>query len=396
MSRFAAFLLAPLLAACGAESTDVPSDPAARLLEPPPPTAGRQLTMDISIGAGQEAEKCHYVVVEEAFDIARFEHAYSSGSHHLLVYQTGLSPADARTDTFDCAGAPLTELGVTGIAYVGQVPAGEFTYPEDVGLKIAAGSVLLIQTHYLNGTDADLDAQVRVNLWYRSEPAPVEAGTLFFYDWAIVVPAGERASARMRCAVTGDVQLLFAMSHMHRRGIGFEAVLENDGARTTLFETDRWEGVDPVAYEPLQPVAANSVIDFRCDYQGEPGRTIIEGPSAEANEMCMFVAAYYPRIDRATELCQLPGSGPVFDGDRTCLETMACVGQSPDRAVREHCQIATCEASSVAVSDLLQCRSAFCAQACPQNAPTGAACDQCVAERCANAQAACASATCGE
>src|SRR5688572_28458726 len=99
----------------------------------------------------------------------------------------------------------------------------------------------------------------------------------------------------MRCAVPEDVNLLFGMSHMHQRGVDYRAVLEGEGEGepVTLFETQDWEGIEPDRFQPTLPVTGGSVIDFQCQYQGEDGRTIIEGPSAENNEMCMFIAAYY-------------------------------------------------------------------------------------------------------
>ncbi len=381
--------LIPLLivAACGGE--DVPAGPdageLAPLLEAPPAGEGVQFTLDVTIEAGGELEQCQYLAVDDALEIARFEHAYSNGSHHLLLYQTDLT--EAPEGQFDCTGAQLTELGVRGIAYAAQVPGGELAYPEGVALKVPANSVLLIQTHYLNASPGALDAEVRLNLWFTETPAEIEAGTLFFYDWAIVVPEGEAATARMQCQIPADIQLVFGMSHMHRRGVGYEATLGD----TTLFETEAWQGIEPRRYDPHLPVAAGSTIEFHCDYQGEAGRTIIEGPSAEANEMCMFVASYYPRLDPVVELCAAPGSGPVFDGDQTCAQTVDCARASENPIALEQCLVDTCAASSQPAADLMTCMFYACAEECDV---LGSACDSCVLNRCTDAFGACQTASC--
>jgi hypothetical protein len=381
-----------LLAACGGDPEPASPDADAPLLEPPPLGEGRQLAMDVTIASGDETEQCQYLVVDDELEIVRFEHRYTTGSHHLLLYQTDLAAGDVDGEMFDCTGAQLTELGVSGIAYAAQVPDGELAYPADVGLRVEPGTVLLIQTHYLNASPASLDAEVRLNLWYASEPIAEEAGTLFFYDWAIVVPAGEPASARMRCVVPEDVDLIFGMSHMHRRGVGYQAFLETgEGEPTMLFETQRWEGVEPARYQPVQHIPAGSVIDFRCDYQGEAGRTIIEGPSAEANEMCMFVASYYPRLDRAVDLCATPGSGPVFDGDQDCGETLACVNDAADEIAAEQCLVDTCEGSSQEVSDLFTCIFFDCGEQCTGD---GIGCNSCIIENCAGPMSTCQQAGC--
>lgn len=388
-------LASSLVAACGDAPVDPAPDAGAPLLAPPPAGAGRQLAMTVAIAPGQEVEQCQYVIVDEAIEISRFEHAYTTGSHHLLLYQTALTPAAVPRERFDCTGAPLTELGVSGIAYAAQVPAGELAYPADVALRAAAGSVLLVQTHYLNAGVAALDAEVRLNLWYAPTPAAIEAGTLFFYDWAIVVPAGGTATAHMRCQLPGDVQLLFGMSHMHRRGVGYRAVLEpaDGGAPAELFATTAWEGVEPLRYQPARPAGAGAVIDYRCDFVGEPGRTIIEGPSADANEMCMFIASYYPRLDPATELCAGPGSGPVFTGARTCAETVSCVrAAGADEIAAETCLVDTCAGSSPAAVELMKCINFPCGEACA--VPGTAACDQCVISTCGEPFGDCQAASC--
>jgi hypothetical protein len=352
--------------------------------------------MDVAIDAGTETEQCQYVIVDDAIDIVRFEHAYTTGSHHLLLYQTGLAPSQVTTERFTCTGAQLTELGVSGIAYAAQVPGGDLAYPADVGLRSPAGSVLLIQTHYLNASAERLEAQVRLNLWYASAPVPIEAGTLFFYDWAILVPAGQPATAHMRCGVPDDIELVFGMSHMHRRGVGYRATLEDaasTAAPTELFATTDWEGIEPRRYAPTMPVAAGSTIDFHCDFTGEADRTIVEGPSADANEMCMFIASYYPRMDQATELCAGPGSGPVFTGTQTCSTTVSCVRTAgADAVASEACLLDTCAGSSGPAVELMKCINFQCGAAC--ETPGTTACDQCVISTCGDQFAGCQDAGC--
>jgi hypothetical protein len=383
LAIIAAVAAALFAAGCSDDPVDATPDAGAPLLEAPPPGTGRQLAMDVAIAPGQETEQCQYVVVDQEVDITRFEHVYTRGSHHLLLYQTDLAPSAVTAERFDCTGAQFTELGVAGIAYAAQVPAGDLAYPTDVGLRAEAGSVLLVQTHYLNASSEPLEAQVRLNLWFAAQPAPVLAGTLFFYDWAIHVPAGQPATAHMRCAIPEDVTLVFGMSHMHKRGVGYRATLEGAGgnaAPTELFATTEWEGVEPRRYAPAMAVEGGSTIDYRCDFQGEAGRTIVEGPSADANEMCMFIASYYPRLDQPTELCAGPGSGPVFTGTKTCNETLSCVrGAGVDAVASEACLVDTCAASSAPAVELMKCVNFQCGAACAQGQ---AQCDSCALNTC--------------
>ena len=111
-------LLCASLVACGGDG-----GPPAGLVAPPE-GQGIQLSIGVHLGAGDETEYCRYAVLPgaEALNVSRVEHAYSPGSHHLIVYQTGLSAADVanQTEPFACAGVGFTELGVTGILYAAQ------------------------------------------------------------------------------------------------------------------------------------------------------------------------------------------------------------------------------------------------------------------------------------
>src|SRR5207244_2852964 len=99
----------------------------------------------------------------------------------------------------------------------------------------------------------------------------VEAGVLFFYDLFIRVPPHGTATARMSCPVTRDVTLLSAQSHMHRRGVGYEAHLVDGTGKPmeTLYTNDRWEEVPIKIWDPGKPLAAGTAIDYRCDYRND-------------------------------------------------------------------------------------------------------------------------------
>jgi hypothetical protein len=194
-------------------------------------------------------------------------------------------------------------------------------------MRLPAASVVLLETHYLNAGDAALDAVARVNLWFAPAPVATLAGTLFLYDWAILVPPHAEARAEMRCAIPEAITLLGAVPHMHARGVGFDATLEpaGGGEDVALYALGAGDPPSPVGYAPPIEVAAGSAIRFGCAYRNDGDAAVVEGPSAADDEMCIFVAAYYPALPRAVELCQGAGSAPVLDGDATCGEAVDCM-----------------------------------------------------------------------
>jgi len=368
---------------CGGPD-DPPPDPD---FPPPPDGQGVQLVSTVHVEPGEEQLTCRYVVLPDApIAIARFEHRYSPGSHHLLVYPTDLSPDAIDDATFDCR--TRGDLHATGVLYGGSEPDAELAYPPGVAMKLPARSVVLLETHYLDATDAPLDAEARVNLWFAAGPVDTEAGTLFFRDWALYLPpAPAEASATMRCEIPADVSLLYATSHMHRRGLEFHArVTPPGGAPTSLHDSLTWSAPTPTVYWPPRSIAAGSTIEFSCDYRNDRTSAVIDGVSADTDEMCVLVGGYWPKQSADTELCLGDGSGPALTGTRTCAQTVSCMSDAGvgNWVGGQACIADTCAASAPALSSFVVCvnRNDCWGDAACVTSHCGAQWDGCAAAEC--------------
>lgn len=382
-------------AACGGDSSPGNPDAAgapdaapATLLEPPPTGEGIQLEMAATIAPGEEITYCQYYVLPAGagIDVDHFEHRYSDGSHHMLLFPTTLTAAEVAMDLDRFVCSSRGDLKNLGVAYGAQEPEGEMRYPAGVAMHFENEAVVLLQAHYINTGDTPIDAQVLVNLWFATVPVTDYAGTIFYYDWAILVPpAPGTSTVRMQCIVPDDITMLFASSHMHRRGVGYRSWLTGGAlpAPLELHMTSQWEP-DPTNFEPPLQITAGQVIEYECDFQNDLAQTVIEGSSAETNEMCMFVAGYYPKMSDAAELCFVDGSGPIRSGTKTCAETLTCMQGSADAVAQEQCIIDTCEASSVPFNNFVFC---LIRNNCVGD-PT------CIANNCPTEYNACNTATC--
>lgn len=346
-----------ILASCSDEEAPViPDDPE---FPAPPAGEGLQLVSAVHVEPGEEQHACRYLVLpDRELEIARLQHHYTAGSHHMLLYPTNKRPDEVdHGAVFDCLAAG--DLGATGVLYGSSVPDGELPYPDGIALRLAPSSVVLLETHYLNPADTALDAAARINLWFSTTPAEVEAGTLFFRDWHVYLPptGAVETKAAMRCQIPEDIELLYATSHMHRRGTSFHSTVDGD----SIHEADRWDSPTPSVFWPPRPIAAGSTIEFECGYRNTDGRVIIEGPSAETDEMCVFVGGYWPRLPPSAELCLADGSGPVLSGTKTCEQTVDCmVGAGVDNWVGgQHCVTDTCAGSAEALSSFVVCVNTY-------------------------------------
>ncbi len=383
------------LVGCGGDSTGAPDaapqtpDAGPPLLEPPPEGDGLQLRMEASVTSGQEITYCQYYVLPAGagLDIDKFEHRYSQGSHHMLLFPTSLTAAEVALDLDRFVCNSRGDLKNLGVAYGAQEAEGMLQYPSGVAMHFDSEEVVLLQAHYINTGEATIDAEVLVNLWYATVPITAYAGTIFYYDWAILIPPDPgTATVRMQCVVPDDITMLFASSHMHRRGVGYRSWLTG-GALPQPLElhmTDQWEP-DPTTFEPPIQITGGQVIEYECDFQNDLTQTVIEGASAETNEMCMFVAGYYPKMSDAAEFCFVPGgSGPMRSGSKTCAETLTCMQGTADPVAQEQCIMDTCEASSLPFNDFVFC---LIRNNCVGD-PT------CIANNCATEYGACNSAAC--
>lgn len=62
-------------------------------LAPPPSGQGKQFSIEIDLGPGEENEYCQYVMAGEALDVNSSEGLWTPGSHHARLDRTGYTDA---------------------------------------------------------------------------------------------------------------------------------------------------------------------------------------------------------------------------------------------------------------------------------------------------------------
>ncbi len=373
-----------------------------------------EFELSVDLEAASEVERC---LLFRGPEVETFviggSHTYTPGSHHMLLFRTDLTEIPAElAGVRDCReeGKGLMSH-IRGIAYGSQEATGEVHYPAGVGLPLRANEVLLMQAHYLNASDAKLNAKVSVRL----DTAPPEsiqqrAGTFFFYDPVIHVPGNSSAMASMSCGVRSEVTLLGASSHMHRRGVGYRAFLDGASAPAAqpFYTSDSWD--HPGTLAAPMTIGAGSTIRFECDYMNTDAAEFIQGPSANSNEMCMFVGVYYPALEMADEFC-LNGPHVFGTGDKTCSETVSCVqgcpaGTAPKRpmsvndftgAISFHecwqkCFAASCPKAWAPMQRNFDCIRGKCGAECMTTGSPD--CQSCVVNNCLEEYGGCSNATC--
>ncbi|WP_437687026.1 hypothetical protein [Sorangium sp. So ce176] len=413
-SSFLVLLGAAALFGCSS-SGNGPEEPGDVLLEPPAQGAGVQYRMVSTIEPAQEIERCQlFVAPPEGLNVNREEVRFSGGSHHVLLYATPYTEMPTETargqkldpsQVHDCNDGPQADWDVTGVIAGAQSSDGKSFLggmPEGVALKVKPGTVLLMNTHYLNSSAETRETDARINLHtIPDEEVTIEAGMLFHYNPFISVPAHGESSARMRCTTDNDISIVRLQSHMHRRGVGYVAhKVDADGTMTELYAHDRWEDVPTQEFEPLLELKAGEALDYRCDFKNTEARDIAQGLTTR-DEMCMLIGPYFPRSE-AYENCANEQNFfvPTWfgSGKSTCAEALSCLNSTAngDEAAAYGCVVNSCESVGPQLSAALTCQInggyGACGEACSAGDPE--ACNTCIVTECAAEMEACEIATC--
>ena len=402
-------LAAPALMAIGCGSESPPKDNIADFA-PPPAGEGVQFRMLTTLDPGQEIERCQFFVAPpEGLNINHDLVKYTPGSHHVLLYMTPykqIPTQDIHKKTRDTSTIMDCPEGATGDWEISNVLAGAQTFdggsmvnfPPDTAVKVPGGTVLLMNAHYLNASAKSLTAEVRLNVYTIPTSAMKnEGGLLFYYNPFIHVPAMSKASARMSCKVTTDITLTNVQSHMHKRGMNYQADLrdEKGGMLQTLYTNTEWENVPVKSFEPGLAIKKGSQLDYRCDYKNHEDHDISQGPSTK-DEMCMLIGSYYPHTPETGFCFQRTFIGT---GTNTCGQAYSCAllaGASSDQGAFFGCIVESCPAVAPQLTEAISCFFSRGGNACRDacKTPTDAKCQECVTQSCQPAISACQAAPC--
>lgn len=390
----------PLLVGCSDEGGTPGPDP-----EPEPDEVS--FSAELSVAPADETIQCQFVTMPDdrgPMAVRHMDHTYTAGSHHFLLFRTDIATAadipEGGDQLTECEEGDAEWMGhVRGVVYAAQDPEGTFSFPDGVGMTFEPGAVMLMQSHYLNTSSEALEARIDVSLEL-TDPVSVEeeAGVLFYYNPQIAVPPMGDASATLHCPVPADVSLAFVSSHMHKRGTFFEATTDDEAANEllggTLYETEEWAEPVPRVFDGATSpmLRAGSTISYTCDFANPDPFTVVQGPSADTNEMCMFVGMYWPKQDDNFEWCYdgVTDAGGTLSAAETLMCLVECGGGDPECA--GGCWQNACPNAPMKVSSMRDCLPS-CLGQCVGGLDSES-CSSCAADTCPAEYDAFMAATC--
>jgi hypothetical protein len=263
--------------------------------------AFKVVSPDLHIAAGQEIVYCYYFHMPNTATVAiqKWVSDMTPGSHHMILYFTD-TPAqpDGTVNTCESGGAGIIPVWT----YASQTPHQESAMPADDGTgtplaqEIAPGQAAYLQMHYLNASDAAITVHVEIDAFgYAPGTRYVKTAPYITYNSSISIPPGATNHVETQtCNVPAGIRFWSMSTHAHKQSVHTD-VKDGDAV---LFQSTDWEHPGGVQWSaPSYYSFASGKLTYECTYanvKDNAGITVVDGPSAATNEMCMAVGYFFP------------------------------------------------------------------------------------------------------
>jgi hypothetical protein len=287
-----------LAAACGGtEPADNPG------VDAMPVTRGFQVVSpDITIQPGEEITYCYYFRTPNTEDmvIKRWASEMTPGSHHLIYYTTASDTMPPGTVSSSGCGA-FGGGNLPSWTYAAQVPSAAVALPTDdgnglpLGQDIKAGTPGYFQMHYLNTTDEPIQAHVTLTAEaYDAGTAYTKTAAFITYNSQISIDPGATGDIETQtCSTPAGAKFWMLSTHAHKQAV--RTTIKD--ATTVVFNSDDWEHPGAKLWTTPYHTFASGKLTYECEYNNtgdNVGSTVVSGPSADTNEMCMATGYYFP------------------------------------------------------------------------------------------------------
>jgi Copper type II ascorbate-dependent monooxygenase, C-terminal domain len=246
------------------------------------------------IPAGGDVSWCTYI--ENPFDgevdVIQSRGFQSKFGHHAILME--VVGAESRLgDSHKCTDADMTNARFLA---GGSDAAAQFKIPEGIAFRIKKKSVLMIQTHWINTSNAQVVGQAVFNIGVQPPDGKRQAAQLFAaYTANVTLPPRGPASAKTECKIQQEMSLFALGGHAHEWGTHVKLTVDRAGKNDMLYDHD-WEphfqADPPLNYydtkTPLQ-LHAGDVLHVECEYQNTSDAEV-----RFPREMCVGLGFYFP------------------------------------------------------------------------------------------------------
>ena len=237
-----------------------------------------------TLAPGDEKYFCYAMTLDKDTVVTSFTPTWGAGTHHILLVQAleaepeGMSECKVLTKN---TWVPL---------YGGGKGSNAAKIPEGAGVKLLAGSQIVLQLHLQNPGSSPITAATHVDMQTSDPSKPYTPAGLFGIDNRLIdiPPGASHFEAKMDCKVTKAMDVFAVLGHMHKTG---EHITVMRGTET-LYDADWTFDSQPTTPKTIK-VAPNDTLSLHCFYANHGSSELKYGESSN-DEMCAFVLYYTP------------------------------------------------------------------------------------------------------
>jgi hypothetical protein len=251
----------------------------------------------VALSPGAETTQCVVVQMSNATPqmLRQVRTVLSAGSHHLIAYRVR---ADTPLQTAPAPCQPFADItnGVSPVI-IAESKDSEVIYPDGVGLPFEANQKIKLEEHFINASDATIQATGAVDFTLvEPQAGMVLADLLFWGPQQFAIDRHATGSADFAHVVKPGVKVFGLTTHEHH--FGTLATIElTTGATdpgTELYRNTDWEHPPLKSFDPALAFDGTQWLRLHCSWFNTSDDVVPFGLSAVTNEMCFFWAYYYP------------------------------------------------------------------------------------------------------
>lgn len=278
--------------------------------ETPPPGARRIELEETVVPPFTDQQTCFYLEPEpvDVF-LAHFDGYQSEGGHHLLMFRSFIQ---------EPAGTILDCTNPETMATLIPVISESAELPENMAIRVSAGTQLVVQQHYVNTTDRELHVHDVADVHFLAEQeVETMAGFLANTDVSFTLPPGQESTVSVRCIAPWDMNVVRISPHMHEHGARFQASVDRSGGGQDPVGDDA--EAEPVVTVPVwQPamrdlppdvqwgredalhLSAGDAFVTDCTFANDTGAAL-----SFPKEMCAISGYFFPALEgQASWICE--------------------------------------------------------------------------------------------
>ena len=272
------------------------------------PASGYQLTLpSFSVRSSFERELFMYRAVGNTADVYvnRIQTNMRRGSHHFVLYTFTpttpsflLPPAGTVRDIRNNDGT-YNILNLIPMEYhiyfAGtQTQTSDYTFPPGVALRLPAGAMIDLNSHYVNSGQQDLVGEAEANLYtVPQEQVQMVASALNLNNTDLTIPKGRDTTITRTFKFSTTTRIVGLTSHMHARGQSF-VIRISGGARNgeTVYTSTSWDHPPIISFATPIVLQAGEGLTSVVTYRGDPSKVVKFGLTSD-DEMNIIFGYWY-------------------------------------------------------------------------------------------------------